>query len=583
VKQKWKKKNIAIILLSIALLGSGACNIILGGFLGLIQSTPPPPKQEVIVAASHTIEDLDPAYSYNLADSAVIDNVCETLYAINWSDPSFPIVPLLATAIPTISSDGLEYTIPLRMGVRFHDGTVFNAQTAKWTLDRYSFFINWSGNDYLPAPFNISLSSSILPTKSRILYKTATGLPLINRTEVLAPYMLKIVLNEKKGSFMALLCFYGLSMLSPDHAPANRYYYNYEKLVGTGPFELAYILADVEQKIVRFNSYWQGPAQIDSVIWSVFDDKSTRNQALLSGDANVLLSPERPFFTHIENDPRLELVYAGNDMIVDWITFNVDHIDTAMRKAISYAYNYTYLIDVVRLGDAVRWPTYIPMGIQYANYSLNSPTFNRTYARSILLTDPTYGPICASHGLTTSSTDGDWIDVAIDDPIFRFNYSWNFGNLKRQALGDRLEFDLEYIGIDLQTYGIAWGDLLNAILNGRNKIDSYEFGWAPDYLDPENYINPLWSNKSDINGGNYDVNYNPNTSETQRLMDAALTETDPKARKLMYWEIQRRMVEEEYPGMPLFADINYDAWVSNFHGYVSNPAGRVSWYPCYFS
>ncbi|NHJ22041.1 MAG: ABC transporter substrate-binding protein [Candidatus Lokiarchaeota archaeon] len=579
-----RKKNLAIIILSIGLTCSGVFNIVtLSKFIIVDKGVLAPNRQEVIVAASHTIEDLDPAYSYNIADSAVIDNVCETLYAINWSDPSFPIVPLLATVMPTISSDGLEYTIPLRMGVRFHDGTVFNAQTAKWTLDRYSFFINWSGNNYLPAPFNISLPSSILPTKSRILYKTATGLPLINRTEVLAPYMLKIVLNEKKGSFMALLCFSGLSMLSPDHAPANRYYYNYEKLVGTGPFELAYVLADVEQKIIRFDNYWRGPARLDSVVWSVFDDYSTRNQALLSGDVNVLLSPERPFFTHIENDPRLKLVYAGNTMNVDWITFNVDHIDTTMRKAISYAYNYTYIINVVYLSNAVRWPTYIPKGIQYANYSLNAPTFNRTYARSILLTDPIWGPICTARGLNSASTDADWINVAIDDPIFRFNYSWNFGNLKRQALGDRLEFDLEYIGVDLTTFGIAWGDLLNAILHDRNRIDSYEFGWAPDYLDPENYINPLWSNQSDINGGNYNVNYNTDTSETQRLMDAALTETDSQARKLMYWEIQRRMVEEEYPGMPILAQVNYDAWVSNFQGFISNPGGRVSWYGCYFT
>ena len=66
-------------------------------------------------------------------------------------------------------------------------------------------------------------------------------------------------------------------------------------------------------------------------------------------------------------------------------------------------------------------------------------------------------------------------------------------------------------------------------------------------------------------------------------MDAALIETNPQTRKLMYWEIQRRMVEEEYPGMPIYAHINYDAWVANFHGFISNPAGRVSWYGCYFS
>ncbi|GAG81319.1 unnamed protein product, partial [marine sediment metagenome] len=307
-----------------------------------------------------------------------------TLYTINWSAPDYAIIPLLATALPTISGSGLEYTIPLRSGVTFHDGTAFNATTAKWTFDRFNFFVNWSGNDYYPDalqigaiefPFNESLPIAVLPTQTGILYKTADGRLLINNTEIIDPYTIKIMLNEQKGSFMALLNFYGMSMLSPASTPENRYYRNYEKLVGTGPFELSYILADIEQKIVSFADYWQGEAQLESVVWSVFDDINTMNQAFLSGDCNVLLGPDRPFFTQIEADPQLELYYAGNSFTAVWITFNVDHIDVLMRKAIAYAYNYSYLVDVVYLGDAVRWPTYIPMGIQYANYSLNAPTF----------------------------------------------------------------------------------------------------------------------------------------------------------------------------------------------------------------
>ena len=578
-----EKKNVAIIILAIALIGSGIGNIVTLSMLGVIEPTAPPPKQEVIIATTNSVVDLDPAYAYDTASSAVIENVAETLYVINWSDPSYPTVPLLATALPTVGGGGLEYTIPLRTGVEFHDGTVFNAQTAKWTFDRYNFFMNWSGNDYLPAPFNVSLPTSVLPTQTGILYETTTGLPLINRTEITAPYEIKVVLNEVKASFLALLGFYGMSMLSPNHAPANRYYYNYEKLVGTGPFELSYILADVEQKIVRFEDYWQGVPQIESAVWVVLDDINTMNQAFLSGDVNVLLGPDRPFFTQIENDPQLELVYAGPTLTCAWITFNVQHVDVAMREAIANAFNYSYAVDVIYNGDAVRWPTYIPLGIPYANYSLDYPLFDRAAARDILLNDAYWGPICSGLGLTAGSSDAAWIAVAGSTPLASYNYTWNLGNTKRQGFGDRLEFDLTYIGVDLTTYGVAWGDLLDAILVDRHRMDLYALGWAPDYLDPENYLNPIWSNKSDINGGNYNVLYDPTTAETERLMVAALTETDLQARKLMYWEIQRRMVEEEFPGMPMITGINHDAWVTNFEGYVSNPAGRVTFWGCYFS
>lgn len=578
-----EKKNVAIVILAIALIGSGVGNIITLSMLGIIEPTPPAPKQEVIIATTNSVVDLDPQYAYDTASSAVIENVCEALYQINWSDPSYPTVPLLATALPTISTNGLEYTIPLRTGVEFHDGTVFNAITAKWTFDRYNFFINWSGNDYLPAPFNVSLPISVLPTQTGILFETAGGLPLINRTEITAPYEIKVVLNEKKASFMALLGFYGMSMLSPNHAPANRYYYNYEKLVGTGPYELSFILADVEQKIIAFEDYWQGVPQVESAVWVILDDINTMNQAFLSGDVNVLLGPDRPFFTQIEDDPQLELIYAGPTFNVAWFTFNVDHLDVGMRKAIAYSFNYSYAVDVIYNGDAVRWPTYIPQGLLYANYSLDYPIFDRTTARGLLLADPVWGPICTGKGLSAGSTDADWITVAGTSPIASYNYTWNLGNTKRQAFGDRLEFDLTYLGIDLTTYGVAWGDLLDAILVDRHRMDVYCLGWAPDYLDPENYLNPIWSNQSDINGGNYNVNYDPTTAQAQILMDAALTETDPQARKLMYWEIQRLMVEEDYPGMPLISGINHDAWVKNFEGFVSNPAGRVTFWGCYFS
>ena len=587
-----EKKNIAIVILAIGLIASGVGNIFLGIELGLIVVLPPETKQEVISATTNTVVDLDPQYAYDTASSAVIENVCETLYTINWSSPTYEIYPLLATALPTISPSGLEYTISLRSGVTFHDGTAFNSTTAKWTLDRFNFLVNWSGNDYYPDalqigaitfPFNTSLPITVLPTQTGILYKTADNRLLINRTEIIDAYTIKIVLNEKKGSFMALLNFYGMSMLSPESTPANRYYKNYEKLVGTGPFELSYILADIEQKIVRFEDYWQGEAQLESVVWSVFDDINTMNQAFLSGDVNVLLGPDRPFFAQIEADPQLELYYAGNSFTAVWITFNVDHIDVLMRKAIAYAYNYSYLVDVVYLGDAVRWPTYIPMGIQYANYSLNAPTFDRTAARAVLLNNEPWATACSDAGLTAGSSDAAWIAVAGSTPLATFNFSWNLGNTKREAFGDRLSFDLQYIGVDLTNIGIAWGDLLDALLVDRHLMDMYALGWAPDYLDPENYLNPIWSNQSDINGGNYNVNYDPLTAPTQLLMDAALTETNPTARRNMYWEIQRLMVEQDYPGMPLLAYVNYDAWVVNFEGYVSNPASRVTWYGCYFS
>ena len=58
----------------------------------------------------------------------------ETLY---YMDPLFHIGPVLAVAMPDISSDGMRYTIPLRENVPFHDGTVMVADDVVATLQRW--------------------------------------------------------------------------------------------------------------------------------------------------------------------------------------------------------------------------------------------------------------------------------------------------------------------------------------------------------------------------------------------------------------------------------------------------------------
>ncbi|MDP5337259.1 MAG: ABC transporter substrate-binding protein, partial [Nodularia sp. (in: cyanobacteria)] len=64
---------------------------------------------------------LDPADTYELASLSLVLNMSDRLYT--YEPGSTEIKPQLATALPQLSADGLTYTIPLRQGVVFHDGT----------------------------------------------------------------------------------------------------------------------------------------------------------------------------------------------------------------------------------------------------------------------------------------------------------------------------------------------------------------------------------------------------------------------------------------------------------------------------
>src|SRR4051795_2326689 len=77
---------------------------------------------------------LDPTLARTFVGRIVFLHMCEKLYDLN---SKLHIVPQLAAALPTISKDKLTYTIKLRSGIKFNDGTAFNAAAVKTTLERH--------------------------------------------------------------------------------------------------------------------------------------------------------------------------------------------------------------------------------------------------------------------------------------------------------------------------------------------------------------------------------------------------------------------------------------------------------------
>jgi ABC-type transport system substrate-binding protein len=92
---------------------------------------------EIIWETVGSPEFLDPHVNYEDFGDWIFYNVYETLYTYPWDGSSSgPLVPLLAATEPLVSSDGLTYTIELRTGISFHDGTPFNASCVKWNIER---------------------------------------------------------------------------------------------------------------------------------------------------------------------------------------------------------------------------------------------------------------------------------------------------------------------------------------------------------------------------------------------------------------------------------------------------------------
>src|SRR5262249_31119410 len=88
----------------------------------------------VVGLSSSDPDSLDPMTASSTASLLIFPAMCQRLYDY---DAKQQLLPVLAAAVPVVSKDKLTYTIQLRRGVRFNDGTPFNAQAVVTTVERY--------------------------------------------------------------------------------------------------------------------------------------------------------------------------------------------------------------------------------------------------------------------------------------------------------------------------------------------------------------------------------------------------------------------------------------------------------------
>jgi peptide/nickel transport system substrate-binding protein len=143
---------------------------------------------------------LDSSDAYELKSLGIIANMGERLYTYN--PGSNKLVPQLATELPKVSADGLTYTIPIRKGVLFHDGTSFDAEAMAFSLKR--FILNSGKPSFL-----LSDRIDFLRKDKDLKTLNPDGLKATGK------YELTIKLKQPFAAFPDLLAFPGACAISP--------------------------------------------------------------------------------------------------------------------------------------------------------------------------------------------------------------------------------------------------------------------------------------------------------------------------------------------------------------------------------
>jgi peptide/nickel transport system substrate-binding protein len=183
----------------------------------------------------------------------------------------------------TVSQDGTVYTFKLRSGVKFHDGTGFDANDVKFSLDR------------------ARAKDSVNPQKPYFAH--------IQDVTAADPTTVKVTLNQPQGDFLYDMAMPAALIVAPESADNNK-----TKPIGTGPFKFDHWAKGSEITLVKNPDYWGTPANLEKATFRIIPDAAAAIPSLLSGDVQAFPNmPAQDALSQVQSDQRFKVVIGTTE------------------------------------------------------------------------------------------------------------------------------------------------------------------------------------------------------------------------------------------------------------------------------
>ena len=458
------------------------------------------PPNVLVVGQIAEPKSMDPATVTAVNDFRILMNVYDGL--VRYKDGTLEVEPSLAESW-TISDDGKVYTFKLRDGVKFHDGTDFNAEAVKFNFDRI-LDENHPFHDTGPFPLSFYFSS-------------------VEEVNVVDPLTIEFKLNAPYAPFLSNLAYTPGLMVSPAAVEAQGKDFG-RNPSGTGAFKFAEWEANAKVVIVRNEDYWDGAPPLEAVIYRPITDANTRIAEMLAGGLDIMVEvPPDSLAQFRDNDSYKVVEQAGPHL---WfLILNVKEgpfSDKKVRQAANYAINKTALVENILQGTAqvAAGPT--------------PPAF--AWAYNDALEPYPYDPEKAKALLAEAGYDGAEITFYVTDG--------GSGMLDPVSMGTAIQADLEAVGMKVNVETYEWNTFLGKVNPGlEGKADMAEMAWMtndPDTLPFLALRSEAWPDKGGFNSGYYS---NPKVDE---LLNNARKSTHQAERAKLYQEMQA-IVQEDAP------------------------------------
>lgn len=491
----------------------------------------PQPGGTLVIGRGADSVTLSP-YASAAPDAEVIAHIAETLYELT---PDGRIVPRLAESLPRMGPDGRSMTIRLRRGIRFHDGTPFDASAVKWNFD---FILNPENR----APFRA------------ILLGEVTGV------DVLDPYTVRLNLRRPFVPLLAHLTHDFLAIHSPTavqraggmRPPTGEPYGR--QPVGTGPFRFREWVRGDRIVLERNPEYW-GPSKplLDQIVWRVIPDDGARVLALEGGQIQVAVRvpPRETTRLALNRALRIERTSSVRTIYIAFNNQKPPFTDVRVRQAFNYAVNKRAIVQTV-LGGAARVSD-APISPGIVGYSPIQPggwPYDVNRARQLL----------------AEAGQGGGVNVTILHPTGRY--------VQDAAVAAAVQAQLRAAGINARLQTMEWAAYL-AYTNqppDRTPVEMFMLGWGTVTGDADYGLYSLFhSSQWAPNGFNRFFYRNP---QVDQLLDQARSETNAARRNDLYRQAMT-LIWRDAPWIFLHSESQVTGLRREVEGLVVHPTERI--------
>jgi len=467
---------------------------------------------------------LDPAQVTDLNSNRVGRRIVETL--VTFPDESTQVVPGLAESW-TISKDGLRYTFKLRKGITFHDGTPFNAEAVKFSIER-QIDPEHPANKLGKYPFANYFFGNV------------------KAVEVVDPSTVEFVLKEPRASFLTILTAAAASIVSP--AAVKKFGADYAlQPVGTGPFK--YASWDRGQRVVleKNPSYWRYPVKVDRVVYRPIVEGQARLTELLTGSLDLIVDVPPDFVAQIESSPKVTLLRQVGAHVW-YLGINNQRKpfdDKRVRQALNYAVNKDAIVrDVLKgTGSPSRGPV-LP-ATWGADAGLKPYPYDPERARKLL----------AEAGYPSGFSTTLWVPES------------GSGMQSPVAMSTVIQSNLKAVGVNVALQTMEWGAYLAKLRTKEQEL--FALSWMAGNEDPDMVMYPLLHSSQWTPAGPNRALYK-NERFDELLHQARLT-TDQGKRAALYREAQRILVDDP-PWIFIDHEIQTAAHAKRVQGFKLHPS-----------